>query len=160
MRPENRIVMRKSTDKGVGKQWGPIRVIAGKTQAERGAGMNYPSPIVDSKSGNIILFFYGGCPVHAPSCPMWRIDSADSGKTWSARVNMTAQQGFDQNLAGGGGGTQLASGRLVYACSAAAPTAPNASDTCGLRTGCFSDDVRLPLTFYLHPNPSRGYFRN
>ena len=164
VRPENRIVMRKSTDKGAGKTWGPIRVIAGKTQAERGTGMNYPSPIVDAKTGNIILFFYGGC-AGCPRghtcvpCPMWRIDSADSGKTWSARANMTAQQGFAQNLAGGGGGTQLASGRLVYACGAAAPAAQsNASKACGLRTGCFSDDggkiwkrgASIPCGFNVH----------
>ena len=118
VRPENRIVMRRSVDGGLGHRWGPIQVLWGRTAAERGRGLNYPMPLVDGKRGRVTLIFYqaGG--------PIWRMVSADSGKTWSsAPTNMSAVPGF--GASGGGKGIQLPGGRLLFACGG---------------TACYSDD--------------------
>ena len=135
--------MRKSTDGQVGKEWGPIQVVWGKSPAERQSGLNYPSPVVDLKTGKVHLFFVGGCAAcprgkKCDPCPMWRVTSADSGKTWSSPPdNMTKVSGFQLSVAGGGGGVQLASGRLVFPCAARNSTGgANGSG----RTACFSDD--------------------
>jgi hypothetical protein len=130
VRPENRIVMRRSVDGGRGARWGKIQVLWGKTAAQRLKGLNYPTPIVDLHTGTVFCFFFqSGCPCPAGEpkcgCPIWRVASTDSGKSWSSPpVNMTAVGGF-QGVSGGGKGIQLPSGRLVFACGG---------------TACYSDD--------------------
>lgn len=60
--PSTRIVMRRSTDGGKGKTWGPIKVLWGKTKEERLGGLNYPAPMVDKKTGKVTVFFFQrGC---------------------------------------------------------------------------------------------------
>ena len=123
VRPENRIVMRRSIDGGVGQAWAPIQVLWGKTAAERLKGLNYPMPLVDAKTGTVSLFFYQDgcgppCPKgqKCPGCPVWRVNSTDSGKTWSSPpTNMSTVKGW-VGASGGGKGLQLPSGRLVFAC--------------------------------------------
>jgi hypothetical protein len=119
-----RIVMRKSLDGMVGKKWGPIRVIAGNDPAFPPVdGINYPSPIVDVVTGIVHLFYTRN------KQGLWRISSSDGGTTWSKRVNMTEQAGFAIGVAGGGGGVQLKSGRLLFPCHGEHSI-----------TACFTDD--------------------
>jgi hypothetical protein len=123
--PDTRIVMRRSLDGLVGEKWGPIRVIAG-SDFPTPTGMNYPAPVVDDAKGIVHLFF------KASKSGTWRISSTDGGLTWGKRANMTANAGFPLSVAGGGGGVQLASGRLVFACDLG-------SKLGGLHA-CFTDD--------------------
>jgi hypothetical protein len=104
-----RIVMKRSLDGLVGKEWGPVRVIAGNDFTPS-TGMNYPAPVVDNEKGIVHLFF------QAWGAGSFRISSADGGLTWGKKLNMSANAGFPLGVAGGGGGVQLASGRLVFAC--------------------------------------------
>lgn len=51
--PETRVVMRRSIDGGIGQKWAPIQVLWGTTAEQRGAGLNYPMPLVDYKTGEV-----------------------------------------------------------------------------------------------------------
>jgi sialidase-1 len=145
--PNTRIVMRRSLDGGKGEQWGPIQVLWGKTPAERLRGLNYPTPIVDRRTGKVSVFFFqsgcgkacpqgGRCAAGRPGggwdnvtgsaggccgCPAWRVTSTDSGRTWSSPPdNMTAVSGGTFGATGGGSGIQLPDGKLVFACGGTA----------------------------------------
>jgi hypothetical protein len=123
VRPENRVVMRRSNDGGIGQKWGPIQVLWGTTPEQRGAGLNYPMPLVDKKTGTVSVFFFqAGCRVpvkRGQKClepwPIWRVQSTDSGKTFGKPFNMSTVPGW-AGISGGGKGIQLESGRLVVAC--------------------------------------------
>eukprot|EP00039_Didymoeca_costata_P011270 m.157470 g.157470 ORF g.157470 m.157470 type:complete len:530 (+) comp15118_c0_seq7:815-2404(+) len=121
VRKENRVVVRTSYDTE-GKLWSPIRVID-----QNGSDyQNYPTPIVDRKTGMVHLFYVAG------NC-MWGTNSSDGGLTWALPAqNMTARLGWATSMAGGGGGVQLQDGRLVFPCSSPQPN-PG-------RTACYSDD--------------------
>lgn len=120
VRPENRIVLRRSLDEFVGKSWSPIHVLYPKIKYQ-----NYPTPIVDKENGVVHIFFYGSSP-----STMYYANSTDGGLSWSdVPVNMTEYTGFRMGMAGGGGGVQLESGRLVFPC-----------DIPGGRASCYSDD--------------------
>ena len=110
------IVARRSLDGMVGEHWSPIHVV--QDRAETGKGLNYPSPIVDERSGRIHLFYseFG--------VGTWYTTSDDGGATWAPKRNDTGVA-----LVGGGGGVQLADGRLVIQCAGNASVA-----------ACFSDD--------------------
>ena len=61
--------MRRSIDGGVGKEWGPIQVLWGKSPSERLKGLNYPMPVVDMKRGKVSLFFFQfGCNTTKARC--------------------------------------------------------------------------------------------
>eukprot|EP01043_Picozoa_sp_COSAG02_P050074 COSAG02_NODE_5103_length_4628_cov_3.366085_1_plen_470_part_00 len=122
--PETRVVMRRSIDGGIGQKWAPIQVLWGTTAEQRGAGLNYPMPLVDYKTGEVSVFFYeAGCKVppakRGQKCvepwPTWRVSSTDSGKTFSKPFNMSTVPGWS-GITGGGKGIQLDNGRLVVAC--------------------------------------------
>lgn len=135
--PTTTLVMRRSLDGGVGKEWGNITTAA----AFHGIGLNYPSPLVDKKRKKIHLFFAasgvkGDCS--------WHSLSADDGKTWTTPQNASAMAGFSMVIAGGGGGVQLREsskpGRLVFACHGNGTTAHPAPGGGVGRAACYSDD--------------------
>jgi sialidase-1 len=125
------MVLRRSTDGG--KTWGPMQVILDD-------GVNAcsnPCPIVERETGDVILLFtktLDGAKEHEilrgtkPACTVWRIQSADSGATWSAPREITATASKPEwrwYAVGPGHGIQLKSGRIVVPCNHALDVGPD-----------------------------------
>lgn len=121
VRNGNRIVVKWSLDKSVGKLWSKARVIA----YDPTVGYNYPTPVVDLVTNTVFLFYADS---HGT---IWLVKSQTVGQTWTKPVNVSLfVPHFRMSMAGAGGGIQLPSGRLLFPCP---------SNSTG-RTACFSDD--------------------
>ena len=83
-------------------------------------GLNYPTPLVDKKTGRVHLFY------NEWQVGEWYTYSTDGGRTWAESVRAS---GAIERYAGMGG-AQLASGRMVLPCQGE----PNGV------AACYSDD--------------------
>ncbi|MFW6309145.1 MAG: sialidase family protein, partial [bacterium] len=115
------ILLKRSTDNG--ETWAETQVVAENGKDTAGN----PAPVVDGKTGNIILLFTqnladGGeteiCKGNAPRT-VWKTVSKDDGKTWSESEEITDQvkkSAWTWYATGPCHGIQLESGRLVIPC--------------------------------------------
>ncbi|MCC6698398.1 MAG: exo-alpha-sialidase [Candidatus Hydrogenedentes bacterium] len=116
------LVMRRSTDNGA--TWEPMATLVNDGDSVCGN----PCPIVDQKTGDIILLITKNIGSEhqdqimrgeaSPRTP-WMLRSADDGVTWSAPVDISAQArkpDWRWYATGPGHGIQLTGGRLVAPC--------------------------------------------
>jgi len=154
------LVIRRSTDSG--SSWGqlttlldaidfpPWKKISATGKPDNGNAIWDPSPLWDSKTDTVWLFFNGpGREGSGPGglngdclaglCSTWETHSTDKGISWTTPANMTLQcqrpgvraGSRAGNSPGNGHGVQLSSGRLVVPMYSGDP--PSASV-------CYSDD--------------------
>ena len=122
--PSTGVAIRYSLDGLGGKRWSPIHaLLPSPGAAERGGGLNYPTPVTDAVTGVVHLFF-----------SEWGIGtrytrSVDGGQTWTPVVNSTSLGGNFGVHGPRMNAVQLPGGRLV------APCKGNRS-----KAACFSDD--------------------
>lgn len=105
------IALRRSTDKG--KTWQDTQIIV---ESKDGESFANPTPVVDRKSGKIILFYANN--IHNARSELYYISSTDHGITWSTPTEVTSLFDSDPigrpfHLPGPGHGIQLKDGRLM-----------------------------------------------
>lgn len=115
------LLLRRSLDGG--RTWEPQRTV----DAEPGFTNGNPAPVVDRRTGTVVLLFSRNpadqdetdiCAGRA-SRTVWVTRSIDEGLTWSTPEEITAtakQPDWTWYATGPGHGVQLASGRLVIPC--------------------------------------------
>ena len=116
---EIEILLRRSLDGG--RTWLPTQKVAGM----RGYTVGNPTPVVERKSGAVLLLMTRNpanvveSQVGTGDRTVWIARSADDGATWSEPAEITAQvkkPDWTWYATGPGNGIQLHSGRLVIPC--------------------------------------------
>ncbi len=117
------VLLKRSFDGG--KTWSPVQKIADMGEDTIGN----PTPVVERKSGSILLLLTGNPGVTnerqitggstGPGRTVWIARSTDDGASWSAPADITAQvkrPDWTWYATGPGNGIQLRSGRIVIPC--------------------------------------------
>lgn len=117
------LIVKRSGDKG--KSWSPLQIIV-----DDGAySCNNPAPVVDRKTGAIVLVFtkHPGDDKEseilsgaAPPCTVWVTRSTDNGVTWATPTEITqqvSQPGWRWYAVGPGHGIQSRDGRMLIPCN-------------------------------------------
>ncbi|NED98885.1 sialidase family protein [Phytoactinopolyspora halotolerans] len=118
---EIHLVLRRSLDRG--RTWEPARLVT----AEPGFTRGNPAPVVDRRTGTIVLLFTQNPAEHGETdvCAgiadrtVWITRSTDEGLTWTAPEEITSQvkePSWTWYATGPCHGTQLRTGRLVVPC--------------------------------------------